>query len=256
MDAARPADAPREGLGGAGDDASGPGVALALPYGPAVVPPGEERTERDRVTASGAVIGGWRVRLAGLHHLNVLDGADSPVLSSSQPFLEVRFPGALALAPGRFTFDAHQLNTSDLPIEASALVEFLAPEPGAPEAFVVALSAPTSLRVEPRSATTLRYQETSPGLSLLLLTSHVHSHNRAIWARVGGVEVYRSTTWEEPLVALFDPPLDVPNGENLEWGCEVENDLDVPLTFRNSVTEGEMCNLGGVSTVRTWVVVP
>jgi hypothetical protein len=41
--------------------------------------------------------------------------------------------------------------------------------------------------------------------------------------------------------------IDVKAGDVLEWECHIINDGAVPLTYSNSVNEGEMCNIFGMS---------
>lgn len=110
-------------------------------------------------------------------------------------------------------------------------------------------------------------------IRILGLTAHAHSHTKRMSAwinRMSGERelIYESYTWSEPLNAQFDSVhTDYPEpgngtvdgavtglvtlqrGETIDWECDVvNNDLDIPLQFKNSAYEGEMCNLFGFVT--------
>ena len=72
-------------------------------------------------------------------------------------------------------------------------------------------------------------------------------------------------SWEDPAALLFDsahtntpadPSTETPGGdvsgevtvsptETIQWECEINNDSNIALTFRNEVFTGEMCLVGG-----------
>jgi hypothetical protein len=62
---------------------------------------------------------------------------------------------------------------------------------------------------------------------------------------------FDSVTTNPPLADGIDGAvsgrIDVKAGDVLEWECHIVNDSDVPLTYSNSVQEGEMCNIFGMS---------
>jgi hypothetical protein len=52
-----------------------------------------------------------------------------------------------------------------------------------------------------------------------------------------GVEVYRSTNWQDPLVEIFDPPI-MP--AKVSWTSTIRNTLPTALSFGPSRDKNEM----------------
>ncbi len=106
-------------------------------------------------------------------------------------------------------------------------------------------------------------------IRILDLAAHMHAHAKrmTIWKVSGGVKttVLVNYSWEDPVTLFYDtahtntpanPTSQTPGGDfsgdltleptdTLQWECEVDNDSDTVLTFRNEVYTGEMCLVAG-----------
>jgi hypothetical protein len=107
---------------------------------------------------------------------------------------------------------------------------------------------------------------------ILYLTNHMHAHalRMSAWKVPGGdatqkVKVLDAYSWEDPTNIYYDSAhnntpgdpttktggsdvsgdLVVNPGDQIQWECEVNNDSNGVLTFRNEVYTGEMCILTG-----------
>ena len=59
--------------------------------------------------------------------------------------------------------------------------------------------------------------------------------------------VTQNPTFGEGVSGAVSGPLQVKDGDVLQWECHIVNDSNIPLTYSNSVKEGEMCNVFGMS---------
>ena len=105
---------------------------------------------------------------------------------------------------------------------------------------------------------------------ILALLGHYHSHGKQFTASIrrAGSEtpekVFEMFDYQDPAsfeynsvsknpafngatAAAMSGMLDVKEGDVLMWDCHIVNDGNVPLTYRNEVKTGEMCNLWGSS---------
>jgi hypothetical protein len=109
---------------------------------------------------------------------------------------------------------------------------------------------------------------TAPGRIIQLL-GHYHAHGKRFTAwlqRQGGerLKVFEMYDYNDPKIFNYDSIaknpsfssteagaytgiLDVAAGDTIEWECHIINDSETPLTYRNEVQTGEMCNLWGTS---------
>ena len=55
-----------------------------------------------------------------------------------------------------------------------------------------------------------------------------------------GTQVYTSTSWSDPPLTTFDPPLNVPAGGGFTFDCEWDNTTTSTVNFGESATD-EMC---------------
>ena len=103
------------------------------------------------------------------------------------------------------------------------------------------------------------------------LYGHRHAHTKrfTIWANraaTGRETIYEDYDWKEPTELSYNSVVQNPApdpvglkaggvsgilnfevGDTMEWECEIDNDSDKVLTFRNEVFTGEMCNIFGSS---------
>ena len=104
---------------------------------------------------------------------------------------------------------------------------------------------------------------------LISMLGHYHAHGKRETVSIRHSDGKRDRLFEmydynNAALFLFDslsknPPLkdgvdgavsgrvDLKAGDVLEWECHIVNDGNVPLTYSNSVKEGEMCNVFGMS---------
>lgn len=116
---------------------------------------------------------------------------------------------------------------------------------------------------------TMTVTQTINGPSTVLnLYGHMHGHGVrfSAWRIRDGESllILEDYDWFDPIVIRYDsitensPPdrdnqipggysgvLEFEEGDQLQWQCEVHNDSDVTLTFRNEAFRGEMCNIFG-----------
>ena len=109
---------------------------------------------------------------------------------------------------------------------------------------------------------------------ILGLAAHMHAHalRMTVYKASGGqlTKLLENYSWEDPAALLYDtahtntpavPTTLTPGGdvsgdltlqptEAIQWECEVNNDSNATLTFRNEVFTGEMCLVGGTA-IRT-----
>jgi hypothetical protein len=212
----------------------------------------------------------------------------TPIGGTQQGIAEFPVDGVLApedanlfrpLLPGSMLkFELHFINSTTKPALREAWVNFIKKDLG-PDAQIlggVFMVGGTSMRIEPFSKQTLKYRSslaTEPK-RVVSLYGHRHAHTVrfSIWANRGGVveQIYEDYDWKEPTelsynsVLVNKPPdpvgrkaggasgiLNFEVGDSLEWECEIDNDSEHVLTFRNEVYTGEMCNVFGSSVGAT-----
>jgi len=104
---------------------------------------------------------------------------------------------------------------------------------------------------------------------LLGMIGHYHAHGRRLTAYLrraagGRDKIFEMRDYTDAAIFPFDsitenPPfselgdgavsgiVDVFAGDVLEWECHIVNDGSTPLRYTNSVQDGEMCNVFGLS---------
>jgi len=96
--------------------------------------------------------------------------------------------------------------------------------------------------IEPHSTQTVMHDCSIPfDMNLLKATSHMHKHGMGFLATVSDETVYETTTWSDPVPAVFDPPRAVHDGDPLHFECTFQNDTDSSLVFGDSAATDEMC---------------
>ena len=250
-----------------------PADGLQLHYGPGdytdagadgfVLPPGGESLRYERVAAlhPSVLVAGYDVSgRPGLHHLAFYTGVTgnmdasealvNPALFLAQTQREVvtmRPAGAaLAVPIGSFVIAAHAFNNTELPILVEAWVNLHLVASAATPLGPIQLAGGQAMAVPPHTKQTVRASwVATEAASVVQLAGHIHAHTTEERASVAGTPIYRTTTWEEPDVAWFDPPLPITRGQTLSWECDVNNTTDAILRYANQVQTAEMCNLVG-----------
>jgi hypothetical protein len=83
-------------------------------------------------------------------------------------------------------------------------------------------------------------------VQVLGTVSHMHQHATQFRAVTNtGVEVYDTTSWDEPKPRVFRPPLLLEAGTQVTFTCTYQNLTTETLTFGESARSSEMCILAG-----------
>jgi hypothetical protein len=124
--------------------------------------------------------------------------------------------------------------------------------------------------IPPQTHKTYRYScNPKVPVRVLSLGSHMHSHAKrmTIYKQSEGklTTLLENYSWEDPAQFVFDSVHTIPKADpvahrpggdfsgdlyltpadRIQWECEIVNDGDTVLTFRNEVFTGEMCLVGG-----------
>lgn len=160
---------------------------------------------------------------------------------------------AVAIDPGAvLLMSTHYLNATPEPIEVDARINLYAipKEEVVAEAGVLYFNNPI-IRVPAHGEATARMRcPVSKDISIVSLQSHMHSRGVRFAAHLAGeaaaanAEIYSTTSWKEPPVAYFDPPLAITAGQAIEYRCDYQS--SAPHDVIHGLTEAdEMCQLIG-----------
>lgn len=248
-----------------------PTPAFELHFAPGDVQPGAEGIHCLGMPGPDhdVYVSGWRVELAGAHHTDVwmqppgqapihpaLDtsctmSGTSYVLGSARPELEEEFgaDGAALLIPARsrLVVLAHYLNAASEPVPEVVTISFSGAATHTRDVLGFALTEPPTVPVKPGETRTVSFRASfATPIQWVTLMGHSHAHSTLETMTVGGAEVYRSTTWEEP-PTVHPSALVTQEGVPVEWSCTVANDSAKALTWgENRVNESEMCHMFGL----------
>jgi hypothetical protein len=179
-----------------------------------------------------------------------LEFAASPY-GSQRPDDGIRYPdGVAALVPGAngFRLQAHYLNTTQQPIDASVKVVFHLALPGTITDHASVLFFNNTDIYIPSGSTPVPQTKTctvSQDINLIMATSHMHQHGISFTATSGGTTIFQTTQWSDPTPAMFAPPLVLKAGSQVTFTCTYMNDTGAPLYFGESALTNEMCILSG-----------
>jgi hypothetical protein len=240
------------------------------------VRPGEEATKCREVrlgNSVGSLVRRIHVSLpVGSHHLivyrsrgtteqpeltpcrglsGILTGT-APIFIAQQHESEITFPPGVGLsleANQMIRLEEHFVNTGTTPLNVTARVTFdLARAEGLTRADMMFWGTQT-INIPPRSTGTAQYFHAAlPAINVFGLTSHTHEYGVLSTIEVAsaltgpGREVHRSTSWSEPPLTLFNPPLRFGDNEGLRLVCRYNNTSTRTVHFGESFFE-EMCFL-------------
>jgi hypothetical protein len=255
--------------GGAGshaitDDGHG---TYTIALDPFVVAPGEERYAcQDFANPFGAsaAIHGFASHLTpGSHHLLLFytaSAADAPPAGcsgsefapgpygSQRPDDSLVYPDGVAavVAPSDgFRVQAHYLNATAAPLDVRVTLTLSRIDDAAVrDRAAVLFFSNSAIDVPPgQSGVVAQKSCTLPfDVELVQATGHMHSHGRAFSATAAGQTIFSSTVYSDVTPALFDPPLALPAGTVVTFGCTYDNsDGTTPLRFGDSALTDEMC---------------
>lgn len=181
-------------------------------------------------------------------------------------------------ANAHIAYQVHFVNTTSEPIlrESWANFRYRAPEEVEEVIDTIDFIGGLGLNIPPRSKGMTRARSCAPPvdteLRVVNLIGHMHAHGKRFTAwkvdQAGNREkVYETFSWSEADNIVYDSmiqnpepdatsrtgggtsgPLTLVPGEFIEWECEFENDLDIPLVWANEAYTAEMCNLVGQYT--------
>lgn len=171
--------------------------------------------------------------------------------TSQRPHAVFQYPegvGTLVRADEGVRLNAHYLNTTLDPIEATVTTVFyVAPEGSVEETAAHLFFNTFEIFVPPQSPGRVQKTCTIPhDINLLSVTSHMHQYGTFFRAETqDGEQIYETTSWDEPDPALYEPAMALPAGTKITYWCEYENYSDQALTFGESAEYNEMCILSG-----------
>jgi hypothetical protein len=251
------------------------GQVFEVRIGPLSVDPGVEQTQCasfDLGNEAPGMVRGLRTHLsAGSHHMIVyrLDGPADPTLRPCAAFehgvadslfiaesaeADLAYPSGAGLrvaAHQTIGLEIHYINyVSRESIDVEGAIELdVVPDAGDLAEVHLLFTGPLSLSLPPRERTTMRsFQGVPAGARVFGLTSHTHQLGTLATIHRGtsesdlGDELHRSTSWAEPPLDRFDPPLMLEADEGLVLTCEYNNTTDRPVGFGTSFYD-EMCFL-------------
>lgn len=248
-----------------GDDGAGHYTAT---LDSAVVMPGEERylcqDFANPFGGAAAAIGAFESHLTpGAHHLLVfyrpgaVDGALADCAAgefAAGPYGSQRADDALAFPPGVAAVIApgdglrvqlHYLNASASPVTVEARVVLTrVDDASVRDRAAVLFFSNLSIDV-PAGANGVVAQKscTLPfAATLIEATGHMHRHGRRFVATVGNQTLVDSSAWSDVAPTPFTPPLALPSGSVVTFGCTYDNGNGrAPIVYGNSARDDEMC---------------
>lgn len=276
LDADAPVDAPRVHIA---DDAAT--HALVVRFPDVALAPQQETTLCVQVALGNdtpQLVRRGRVELApGSHHLIVyrmgadagtwdtprectafsgVAGAAPAMLMAQAASSELAFPDGVGLE-----IDAHQIvrleehfiNTTAAPIQGTGTVSLDAIDP---VAGVIRAGmffwGPLGIQIAPHSAGAVDYfHRVRAGVNIFALSTHQHHFGTRATVSVQpdattpGMEVYRNTSWSEPPIQQFDPPLAFDGAQGVAVRCEWFNTSSSAVQWGESASTDEMCFVGG-----------
>jgi hypothetical protein len=245
-----------------------------LTMGPFNTPSGTERVlcaSFDLGNEAAAMIRGIRTHLTeGSHHMIVYvlheppdptarpcgsfeHGIGQSVFIAQQREAGLRYPDGAGYpidAHATVGFELHFINyVSSDPIDIMGMVELdLVPDDGSLDEVELVFTGNLSLSLPPRTTTTVTSFHPLPASRVFGLTSHTHQlgeyatlHRGTSETDVGEL-LHESTSWADPPLDIFDPPLVFGAGEGLVLSCDFNNTTDRTVTF-GTAFEDEMCFL-------------
>ncbi|MFO0549732.1 MAG: hypothetical protein U0271_15170 [Polyangiaceae bacterium] len=197
----------------------------------------------------------------GSHHLLLFykDGATDSALedcsglefaatpySTQLPDDGTAFPdgvSALITAGTGLRLQSHYLNTTSSTLTAHVEMTFHLVEPGVEtqHAGVMFIVEPQFV-IAPHSAQTVTHDCNVPlDMNVIKASSHMHKHGTHFEATVGGLPLYDTDEWSDPVPTVFNPAKPLQGGAPLHFECAFQNDSDQFLTFGESAQTNEMC---------------
>jgi len=188
------------------------------------------------------------VPAAGRHTCDQLElppGVDGMLPGSQQPHTDVALPAGIAMRLGPqhgLFFQFHYVNGSDAPLEATITWRATATDPAAvTDTAGMMFYSNFDLQVPPGRSVATQHCTLPYARTLLGATGHMHRRGVAFDAATDDAVLYHASSWTEPPLTAFDPPLELPKGARVTWSCTYENPDATTYVFGPSATDNEMC---------------
>jgi hypothetical protein len=78
-------------------------------------------------------------------------------------------------------------------------------------------------------------------MNVIASNSHMHQRATDFVATSGSQQLYTTQSWTSPMLATYNPPLQLTNGSPVTWSCTYVNDTGQTLTFGESAQTNVMC---------------
>jgi hypothetical protein len=257
------------GSSGGGGNGAAAGQTVTLTMGPFTVPPSTEvfkcQTFANPFGGKDTDVDEYDEQMTtGSHHMfmffspGATDGAveDCPAgglefhpypFGAQTPTSTLTYPaGVGSRIPGTmgFLMNAHFLNVTSQPFQATLTVTLHVAEPGSVKQYAgvmfmnnIHLVIPPSNTPVPASATCTVPQD------MYVMQSSAHMHQRAtdFVATTGSQTLYTTKDWSSPIPAKYTPPTQLKGGSSVTWTCSYTNETVAPLTFGESAERNVMC---------------
>lgn len=190
---------------------------------------------------------------------DVLAGG-KPLFIAQQEEAAITYPEGTAFelqANQSIKMEMHYINLGGGPADITGTVDFQLAEPDAElEAVDMIFWGTTDINVPPRASNASTMFRRVPGptasqpsIKIFGLTSHTHQLGElAVIERAPSLdgaataELHTSTTWAEPPLTIFDPPVEFDGSDGLRLICNYDNPTDRTVGFGEGFAE-EMCFL-------------
>ena len=214
-----------------------------------------------------AAVTTWRANMSGgSHHLltTLRSGAtntavtdcgnanlDGQVFDAQQPTSETAYPEGVAFtvpAGDGFRIEAHYLNTTDAPFDATVKIEAVVDNAGDEMISAGPLLVTTPDISIPPSGTPVTIEKTcmvDRDMSLIEAVSHMHKRGMKFVAKRGDQLLYEETDYAHPKRKHFDPPVELKKGDGITFSCTYVNSGTDTIVFGQSADTNEMCALFG-----------
>jgi hypothetical protein len=164
---------------------------------------------------------------------------------SQQPHWVVTYPepgmGYPLSGNSGVMMNAHFLNASSAPLQASVKITLYAAKPGLVTKYVGSLFLNnTSIFISPTPVSSPVHVSStmapsfSHDYSIITSWSHMHRWGLDFTASAGGTQFYEEKQWNEPPLYKHQPYLSVKSGTSITWDCKYYNDTGGTLTFGES----------------------
>jgi hypothetical protein len=167
--------------------------------------------------------------------------------TAQTPDLKITYPdtvGSIIPATMGFMLNAHFVNAGATDYQATLTVTLHVAAPGTVTNHVgdvfmnnLGINISASNMPQTASATCTLPQD----MYVLGSGSHMHQRATEFVATDGTQTLYQTNSWNNPVPAVYSPPLHLTKGTNVTFSCTYVNDTGQPLTFGESARTNVMC---------------